>query len=315
MEAETKGYQRNEFALKCLKAKAIGSEDDLEFNAMDLYTESYLLSRLNHKNIIGIHGVINATLADSYLSDGYFILLDIMQITLFDALEVWRGNNTRSSRSKAAIAVRVQNIIYPVVEAMQYLHRHNIVLRDLKPENVGFDREGQVKLFDFGLARHISIIQDGDVAGSICYMAPEVLLKEDYSFPCDVYSFAILLWEVCTLNIPLADFADIEEVEKKVAKGGWRPSIAWLPSKTIRALLKDCWTRDPKARPDFDSVDKTLHKSCDKEEGVVESELQLSSSNRSLSASLSKSSVLSFSDLYLQALAKTPRKGNWNGAF
>ena len=315
MENPQLDNKENEFALKCLKAKAIESEDDLEFNAMDLYTESYLLSHLNHKNIIGIHGVMDASLPDSYLTDGYFILLDIMETTLFDALEVWREAGTKASKNKASIAVRVQNVMLPVVEAMQYLHKHDIILRDLKPENIGFDRQGQVKLFDFGLARHISVIEPGDVAGSICYMAPEVMLKESYSFSCDVYSFAIVLWELCTLQVPLSEFEDMEEVERKVAKGNWRPSTTWIPSKTLRALIKDCWNRDPQARPEFVLIEKTLRKCCSKDmdEDCVVGEVKRSSSFAKLKRLSSSRSELStsssFTDLFAEVLRKAPRRG------
>lgn len=300
--------KKKEFALKCLKAKAIASADDLEFNAMDLYTESYLLSHLNHKHIIGIHGVIDATLPDSYLTDGYFILLDIMETTLFDALEVWRDATSRSSKTKAAISVRVQNVMIPVVEAMQYLHQHDIVLRDLKPENIGFDQHGQVKLFDFGLARHISVVQSDDIAGSICYMAPEVMLKESVDFSCDVYSFAIALWELCTLQVPLSEFEDMEEVLRRVAKGNWRPSTTWIPSKTLRGLIKDCWNRDSKARPEFASIENTLRQCCSKEnQGTDSGKLRISALKRGgRNSGLSEST--SFSDLYSEVLKKSQRR-------
>mmetsp|Transcript_27874 Transcript_27874/g.67816 ORF Transcript_27874/g.67816 Transcript_27874/m.67816 type:complete len:458 (+) Transcript_27874:282-1655(+) len=311
-----KQKQNNEFALKCLKAKAIANEDDLEFNAMDLYTESYLLSHLNHDHIIGIHGVMDASLPDSYLTDGYFILLDIMETTLFDALEVWRESlsspSKSSLKSKAAISVRIQNVMNPVVEAMQYLHQHDIVLRDLKPENIGFDQHGKVKLFDFGLARHISVLHNGDIAGSICYMAPEVMRKESVNFSCDVYSFAIVLWELCTLQVPLAEFEDMEEVERRVAKGNWRPSTTWIPSKTLRGLIKDCWNRDPKARPDFVSIEKTLAKCCNKENNTNQaSDGKGKMSGLKRRGSKTANSVtpsVSFSDLYSEVLKKSPRR-------
>lgn len=232
---------------------------------MDLYTESYLLTRLNHPNIIAIHGAMDCELPDSYKkSNGYFIILDIMQTTLFDELATWRETKSKQSKSKAGIVQRLQHAMIPVVEAMQYLHRHDIVLRDLKPENIGFDESGNVKLFDFGLARHISVVEQGDVAGSICYMAPEIMLEEGTFFASDVYSFAIVLWEICTLQIPLEDFEDMEEVQRRVAQGNWRPNTSRIPSKTLRNLIKSCWNRDYKARPQFAEIEKELHKTCNK---------------------------------------------------
>eukprot|EP00980_Cylindrotheca_fusiformis_P005824 scaffold1223_cov119-Cylindrotheca_fusiformis.AAC.27 len=263
---EASDHGRKEFALKCLKAKAIKSEEDLTFNAMDLYTEYYLLTRLNHPNIIGIHGAMNEHLSDSYKSDGYFIVLDIMQTTLFDKLAEWRGGKSKQLRSKSCIVQRIRQAIMPVVEAMEYLHNHDVVLRDLKPENIGFDESGKVKLFDFGLARHISVVEDGDVAGSICYMAPEIMLEEGTYLASDVYSFAIILWEICTLQIPLIDFDDIEQVQRRVGEGNWRPNTSRIPSKTLRNLIKSCWNRNHKARPGFGEIEKELYRTCHKNE-------------------------------------------------
>ena len=235
---------------------------------MDLYTESHLLSRLNHPNIINVRGVLDSSLADAYKGsrEGYFILLDLLETTLFEKLTRWRDQRSRLCRTKTAIVQRLQTAILPVVKAMEYLHSHSIVLRDLKPENIGFDRFGQVKLFDFGMARHISALQESEIAGSICYMAPEVMLDEQTCLSSDVYSFSIILWEVCMLQAPLSSFSDMEEVRKCVAVNNWRPSISTrsIPSKTLRMLLRDCWQREPGARPSFLEIQKRLNKSCHK---------------------------------------------------
>ena len=262
------------YALKCLKAKTIKTEQDLAYNAMDLFTESFLLSRLNHPNIIGLHGVSDCTLADSFLkSDGYFVLLDIIHSTLFDELENWRSNLSKSSiksaRTKVGIVERLQEVMLPVVEAMEYIHDQQIVLRDLKPENIGFDKTGRVKLFDFGLARNVNTVEEGDVAGSICYMAPEIMLQIGTYLASDVYSFAIILWEVCVLQIPLVDFADFDSVKKRVANGGWRPACSRIPSKAIRTLIKQCWDHDPISRPTFTEIEERLYKTIDKHDGVA----------------------------------------------
>ena len=51
---------------------------------------------------------------------------------------------------------RLNDIAIPIAEAMKYLHSKNVIYRDLKPSNVGFDQNGTIKLFDFGLAREIT---------------------------------------------------------------------------------------------------------------------------------------------------------------
>jgi serine/threonine protein kinase len=85
-----------------------------------------------------------------------------------------------------------------VCDALKYLHKNNIIYRDLKPANVGFDDSGVVKMFDFGLARHMDDCERA-IAGSLRYMAPETMLGEGSDAKSDVYSFGILLYEVVTL--------------------------------------------------------------------------------------------------------------------
>ena len=54
------------------------------------------------------------------------------------------------------IDYRLKCVAIPVAEAMKYLHSNNVIFRDLKPSNIGFNEHGTVKLFDFGLAREIT---------------------------------------------------------------------------------------------------------------------------------------------------------------
>jgi serine/threonine-protein kinase len=65
---------------------------------------------------------------------------------------------------------------------MKYLHSQNIILRDLKPTNVGFDiKDDAVKLFDFGLACHGGECNPGEIVGSLRYMSPESMQGKQYS--------------------------------------------------------------------------------------------------------------------------------------
>lgn len=66
---------------------------------------------------------------------------------------------------------------------MEYLHSRNIIYRDLKPENILLDREGHIKLADFGLSK--VIVDKDELAYSMCgtpeYIAPEIILQKGYT--------------------------------------------------------------------------------------------------------------------------------------
>ena len=98
-------------------------------------------------------------------------------------------------------------VLVSIADALSYLHSKMIIVRDLKPTNVGFDfviplfdSSGTVKLFDFGFALNVASNDSNnaepqilyDQCGTPRYMAPETGLDLGYSLPADVYSFGIL---------------------------------------------------------------------------------------------------------------------------
>ena len=140
---------------------------------------------------------------------------------------------------------------------LTFCHR-SIIYRDLKPENVGFDVAGTLKLFDFGLCKEI-IEEKGfemtGLTGSRCYMAPEVVLCQEYGLNADVYSFAILFWEVAALAEPFKNYSPDRHFKNVVLKGK-RPtslSVAWMSSNMV-TLLKECWKTESNQRPPFSQI-------------------------------------------------------------
>jgi serine/threonine protein kinase len=79
----------------------------------------------------------------------------------------------------------------------------------LKPDNVGFTSDGELKLFDFGLVTCVRSRVNSNAAyemtgytGSLRYMAPEVALRLPYTEKVDVYSFAIMVWQMARDRVP-----------------------------------------------------------------------------------------------------------------
>jgi len=135
--------------------------------------------------------------------------------------------------------------------------------RDLKPDNVGFDVRGDVKLFDFGLATEFRPEElekgtyklTGD-AGTVRYMAPEVALCQPYTEKADVYSFGILLWQIIEMEKPFGKLND-HAIERKVVHLGYRPKIDPQWPSSIRRLLQDCFASSPR-RPTMDVASTVL---------------------------------------------------------
>lgn len=146
--------------------------------------------------------------------------------------------------------------------------------RDVKPGNVGFSCDGNVKLFDFGLARMHVRETDGEWrrltgnTGTPRYMAPEVACHGDYDHSADVYSFALFLWTICTLDKPFGNFSCPNRLKQAVSHQR-RPPLGKIADPRVRSLLKACWDPDPHVRPTFPLIEAALCSIVDKDNETV----------------------------------------------
>lgn len=106
-----------------------------------------------------------------------------------------------------------------VVEAYAYLHKKNIMYRDLKPENLMLDMKGYVKLVDFGFARELN---RGDktysFVGTPEYMAPEIIQNQGHDFAVDFWSLGILIFELLVGNPPFSS-SEPQKIYAKILDG------------------------------------------------------------------------------------------------
>jgi len=157
-------------------------------------------------------------------------------------------------------------VLVSIADALSYLHSKMIIVRDLKPTNVGFDSSGMVKLFDFGFALNVASNDSNnaepqilyDQCGTPRYMAPETGLDLGYSLPADVYSFGILFWEIWSLKKLFGKFKSSEEMRKAVFTKEERPKICNQWPEYASAIMISCWSKQPSDRPDMPSVKTNL---------------------------------------------------------
>jgi len=278
-----KSSSTRRYAIKFLSAETIENPDRFQTGATDLVIEAKFLASLNHPNIIKLRGM-SADGTKGFAScreRGYFILIDRLQCTLENKLEEWaeyedRLTNTQFSprimaTKKGYLAGRIQ-VALDVASALQYLHKKNIIYRDLKPDNIGFDHRGDVKLFDFGLAKELDdSLKSGFCdeyyelsgnTGSLRYMAPEVACGDPYNLQADVYSFGLLLWQICALQLPYDGMTRTYHSDL-VIRGGERPPLFQRWSTSLRILIKRSWDSQPMIRPSMASACKILKREID----------------------------------------------------
>jgi serine/threonine protein kinase len=173
------------YAVKRLSEKSLGDETLYEKGTADLAFEANFLAVIQHSNIIKVRGF---RLGD-FCSDGMFIMMDRLYDTLDQAIGKWREQEQKytsftgklkggKDKSLDLLADRM-HFACDLASAFGHLHDMKIIYRDLKPENVGFDIRGDIKIFDFGLAKEVRDPDDEGnykltgYCGSPMYMAPE----------------------------------------------------------------------------------------------------------------------------------------------
>jgi serine/threonine-protein kinase len=101
----------------------------------------------------------------------------------------------------------VVNIAKQTCRALAYAHKQNVVHRDIKPANIIINKEGVIKIMDFGIAKVLEDISKDltSVSGTPLYMSPEQILGKDVDFQTDLYSFGATLYELVTGRSPFVN--------------------------------------------------------------------------------------------------------------
>jgi tRNA A-37 threonylcarbamoyl transferase component Bud32 len=197
MGAVYKARQRQLDRLVALKILPREAGRDPSF-AERFAREAKALARLNHPNIVSVY--------DFGQQDGLYFLL----------MEYVDGVNLRQlERSRRLSPGEALAIVPSICEALQYAHQQGIVHRDIKPENILLDKQGRVKIADFGIAKLLGADRQAEALtgaqqtiGTPHYMAPEQVEKPAaVDHRADIYSLGVVFYEMLTGELPLGKFA------------------------------------------------------------------------------------------------------------
>lgn len=230
-----------EVAVKKIKGES------LQANAKDFMQEVEIMKTLRHPNIVEFLGVCVEPsclcIVTEYLSQG----------SLEDMLKA------QEAKGKKLSMPRIISLAKDIARGLNWLHHKRIIHRDLKPANILLDQNGKGKIADFGLSHMRKRISDVGgfygLAGTSCYMAPEVLKKEPYGLRADVFSFGLVLCEMVIGKYPYDDDAPTAsaEFEAQIVQG-LRPEIPAECPKGLKSLIESCWQDDADRRPSVDQI-------------------------------------------------------------
>ena len=190
--AKDKRLGRN-VAIKSLHSNLITNNTQKE----RFIQEAKTLSQLNHPSVVTLYDYI----ADN---NGFHLIMEFVEgFPLDDLIKKVSGPIQE---------LRAIEIIIQVLEGIKHIHNKNIIHRDIKPSNIVIDKNDDVKLLDFGIAKN----NDGDslrtvvgegVGGTPMYMSPEHVNGTQITIKSDIYSLGVTLWQMLTGTAPYEGMA------------------------------------------------------------------------------------------------------------
>ena len=222
------------YAMKILDKKFIVKKNQVSHTQ----TERVLLEKLKHPFIVKL----NYAFQDSKRL--YFLTEFLQGGELFFHLRKNSGYKEKAVRFYMA----------QILLALEYMHNNNYIYRDLKPENILIDKEGNIKLTDFGLSKILP--PDENTTYTMCgtaeYLAPEILFGKGYDKTCDWFSFGVVIFEMFCGYHPFKSKG--QKIDPKIYLR--KTYIPDKVGKTARDLIEKLFVCNPQKRLGYKSSDE-----------------------------------------------------------
>ncbi|EGG14697.1 Kelch repeat-containing protein [Cavenderia fasciculata] len=241
--------------------------------------EVELLGSLQHPNLVNCYGycvnpmcIVMEFLPTGNLFDLIHSRENKMDSTLLlqFAFDIARGmqhlhsrsmktKNEKKKRKKKKEEGRKKKMkkIFQSTKILIRVYHLDIIHRDLKSSNLLLDKHFNIKIADLGIARETSFTQTMTTIGTVAWTAPEILRHDSYNQKADVYSYAIVLWELLTGEEPYAGIPPMN-AGILVASKELRPELPDNCDPNWKKLVVWCWQEDQNKRPSFTDITKYL---------------------------------------------------------
>ena len=221
-------------AVKTIIAGRLASPNDIE----RFYQEARAAGKLRHPHIVQVHQA-------GELEGQHFFSMDFIE-----------GKNLATLAHLGQLGfTQIAVILRKITEAIQFAHSKGVLHRDLKPQNVLVDANGEPHVSDFGLAKDIhadsQITTEGSALGTPSYMSPEQAQARhgELDARTDVYSLGAVLYELLTRRPPFKGDSPIETIMMVVQQRPVPPrAINKDCPRDLEAICLKCLEKDPPAR-------------------------------------------------------------------
>ncbi|GES90145.1 kinase-like domain-containing protein [Rhizophagus clarus] len=178
------------------------------------------------------------------LDDNYMLVMEKLDIDLREYLQ--------QNHIQLTWKEKIQ-IIVNIVDALSKIHNENVIHRDLHSGNILYYQYiNSWFISDFGFCGPADKPLDC-IYGNLPYIAPEVIVGKEYAKASDIYSVAMLMWEISSGQRPFANYENEYNLAMDIVNGNRPKIVSGTPSK-YKELMKQCWDADPTKRPDINAV-------------------------------------------------------------
>ncbi|XP_049516820.1 mitogen-activated protein kinase kinase kinase 12-like isoform X3 [Dermacentor silvarum] len=193
------------------------------------------LRKLNHPNIVAFKGVCTQ-------EPCFCIVMEYCPYgQLYDALK----------NGRIIPPATVVEWSKHIASGMNYLHSRSIIHRDLKSPNILISYNDVLKISDFGTSRQWSERSTKmSFAGTVAWMAPEVIRNEPCSEKVDIWSYGVVMWELLNCETPYKD-VDSNAIIWGVGNNSLHLPVPASCPDGFRLLMRQCWSPKPRNRPSF----------------------------------------------------------------
>jgi len=207
--------------------------------------EVSLTLQLNHPNVVNLYGI--TTVSPKKIGI-------VMEVAERGSLDQWIGKIDRARTTRIALSI---------IDGLEHVHMKHVIHRDIKPKNIlmfGPEVDMNPKIADFGVSKVIETSAKSHTqTGQQLYMAPEVKMFNHYSFPADIFSLTMTLFEMFSEQLLVESPSEVMRFIMSVHRGiiGEFPESCKVP-EYIRNILKRGWNETPEQRPKLHEFYATL---------------------------------------------------------